>query len=158
MGPRAQRERVLRVAGNPADFGAPEPDENLLVAGLSLCQDYLSHIRDGNIVCPPEIACHRRPRRHVLRRLGRTVDTIVCATGYDLDLPYLADDVHDVLGSEPELYQRTFHPDLPEASGSSASSSPRARTSRCWSSRHAGSWAVWSGEVPLPAEPANACT
>ena len=27
---RRQRERILRVAGTPADFGAPAPDEDLL--------------------------------------------------------------------------------------------------------------------------------
>ena len=42
-----------------------------------------------------------------------TVDAIVCATGYDLDIPYLDDEVWAVLGPDLELYQRTFHPDLP---------------------------------------------
>jgi hypothetical protein len=40
----ALRERVLRVAGSPASFGAPEPDADILAAGLSLCQDYLAHV------------------------------------------------------------------------------------------------------------------
>ena len=50
---RRQRERILRVAGDPADFGAPEPSSDLLVAGLSLCQDFLAQVRDGSIVCRP---------------------------------------------------------------------------------------------------------
>ena len=50
------RERVLRVAGNPAAFGAPAPDEDILVAGLSLCQDYLAQVADGRIACRPAIA------------------------------------------------------------------------------------------------------
>src|ERR1700759_2289951 len=29
---RRQRERIIRVAGNPADFGAPEPDPDLRAA------------------------------------------------------------------------------------------------------------------------------
>src|SRR4051794_33658501 len=53
---RRQRERILRLAGNPADHGAPAPDEDLLVAGISLCQDYLSQVRAGRIVCRPGIA------------------------------------------------------------------------------------------------------
>ncbi|HEY2006535.1 MAG TPA: FAD-dependent oxidoreductase, partial [Solirubrobacteraceae bacterium] len=53
---RRQRERIIRVAGNPADFGAPEPDPDLRTAGLSLCQDYLTQIRDGSIVCRPAIS------------------------------------------------------------------------------------------------------
>ena len=46
---RRQRERVLRVAGNPADFGAPEPDADIRAAGLSLCQNYLTQISEGAI-------------------------------------------------------------------------------------------------------------
>src|SRR5829696_4129612 len=53
---RRQRERILRVAGNPADFGAPEPSGDLRVAGVSLCQDYLRQVRDGSIACRPGIA------------------------------------------------------------------------------------------------------
>ena len=34
---------------------------------------------------------------------------IVCATGYDVDIPYLS----DLVGPDLPLYQRTFHPDLP---------------------------------------------
>jgi hypothetical protein len=42
-----------------------------------------------------------------------TVDAVVCATGYDVDIPYLHDDVWAVLGPHLALYQRTLHPDLP---------------------------------------------
>ena len=49
------RERVLRVAGNPADYGAPEPSADFLLAGHSLCQDYLEQVRAGTIICRPEI-------------------------------------------------------------------------------------------------------
>ena len=41
------------------------------------------------------------------------VDAIVCATGYDLDIPYLDPAVASALGTGPALYQRTLHPDLP---------------------------------------------
>ncbi len=68
---RRQRERILRVAGNPADFGAPAPGDDLLVAGLSLCQDYLAQVRDGSIVCRPGIASIDGMHRHVHRRLDR---------------------------------------------------------------------------------------
>jgi dimethylaniline monooxygenase (N-oxide forming) len=47
------RERVLRVAGNPADFGAAEPSACFRVAGHSLCQDNLTQVRTGTILCRP---------------------------------------------------------------------------------------------------------
>ena len=108
-----QRGRILRVAGAPADFGAPAPDEDLRVAGISLCQDYLAQVRDGDIVCRPGIAAIDGTTVTFSDGSSETVEAIVCATGYDLDLPYLSPDVAALLGGEPELYQRTFHPDLP---------------------------------------------
>ena len=40
-------------------------------------------------------------------------DAIICATGYDLDIPYLDRDLRSALGPGCVLYQRTLHPDLP---------------------------------------------
>ena len=92
------RERVLRVAGDPAAFGAPAPDPDILVAGLSLCQDYLAQVADGRIVCRPGIAGIDGRRVRFTDGSTETVDAVVWATGYALDLPFLADDVHEGLG------------------------------------------------------------
>jgi dimethylaniline monooxygenase (N-oxide forming) len=110
---RTVRDRVLRVAGNPAAFGAPEPHGDILTAGLSLCQDYLAQVADGSIVCRPAIAAIDDRTVTFIDGSSETVDAIVCATGYDLDIPYLPDDVWTVLGADLALYQRTLHPDLP---------------------------------------------
>ena len=48
--------RVLKVAGNPADFGAPERDPDIAVAGHLLSQDYLAQVAGGAIACRPAIA------------------------------------------------------------------------------------------------------
>jgi len=112
---RTLRDRVLRVAGNPAAFGAPEPDPDFFVAGISLCQDYLAQVADASIVCRPAIAAIDGRTVTFGDGSNETVDAIVCATGYDVDLPYLDDEVRAVLGPGPDLalYQRTLHPDLP---------------------------------------------
>ena len=112
LGPRL-RDRILTVSGSPADFGAPAPDPDIFVAGIALCQDYLAQVADGSIVCRPAITAVE----------GRTVtfadgsagdfDAIVCATGYDLDVPYLDADVLRVLGPELALVHRTLHPEVP---------------------------------------------
>jgi len=107
------RERVLRVAGNPADFGAPEPSADFLVAGHSLCQDYLGQVRAGTIVCKPAIVEARGDQVTFADGSSEQVDAIVCATGYRLDIPYLASEVWSVLGPDLRLYLRTLHPDLP---------------------------------------------
>jgi glycine/D-amino acid oxidase-like deaminating enzyme len=109
---RRQRERIERVAGNPADFGAPAPDPDVRVAGVSLCQEYLAQVRDGSVICRPAIASVERGTVTFTDGSSETVDAIVCATGYAVDLPYLSTDVLRVLGPDLALYQRTFHPDL----------------------------------------------
>ncbi len=75
------RERVLRVAGNPADFGAPEPSPDFLAAGNSLSQDYLAQVQAGTILCRPAIAAVRG-NEVIFTDGGRAeVDAIICATG-----------------------------------------------------------------------------
>jgi dimethylaniline monooxygenase (N-oxide forming) len=107
-----QRERIERVAGNPADFGAPAPSEDVRLAGLSLCQGYLAQVRDGSVVCRPGIASVQGRTVTFTDGSTETVSAIICATGYDLSIPYLGDDVARVLGPDLALFQRTFHPDL----------------------------------------------
>ena len=95
------RERVLRVAGNPADFGAPEPSADFLLAGHSLCQDYLTQVQAGAILCRPAIVTALGDRVTFADGSCERVDAIICATGYRLDLPYLSRDLWAVL--RPDL-------------------------------------------------------
>jgi flavin-binding monooxygenase-like protein len=148
---RRQRERILRVAGNPADFRAPEPSQDLRAAGVSLSQDYLTLVRDGSIVCRPGIASIEGASVTFTDGSTLAVDAIVCATGYDIDIPYLTDGVWDVLGSDLALYQRTFHPDLPGLGviGQFLAQGPYFPLLELQARWIAG---VWSGEVALPHE------
>lgn len=110
---RALRDRVVRVAGNPVDHGAPAPDDDILRAGHSLCQDYLRQVRNGSIVCRPEIASVSGRTVTFTDGSRAAVDVIVCATGYELDIPYLDDRVRVRTGADMRLHLRTMHPDLP---------------------------------------------
>ena len=107
------RERVLRVAGNPADFGAPEPNPDFLLAGHSLCQDYLRQVQEGAIRCRPAIQSAVGDRVSFTDGSSEHVDAIICATGYRLDIPYLSRELWAVLQPELRLHHRTLHPDLP---------------------------------------------
>ena len=110
---RRQRERILRVAGSPADFGAPEPDADIRIAGLSLCQDYLAQISEGAITCRPAIAAVKGKQVSFVDGSAGDYDAIICATGYELDVPYLDHELWSAVGPGFVLYQRTLHPDLP---------------------------------------------
>ncbi len=108
-----QRERILRVAGNPADFGGPEPDADIRIAGLSLCQDYLAQISEGVITCRPAIAVAEGREVSFVDGATGEYDVIICATGYEFDIPYLDRDLWSAIGPGFALYERTLHPDLP---------------------------------------------
>ena len=86
------------------------------MAQITLCQHWLAYVAEGRIRCRPAIVAIR----------GRTVvfadggeeeaDAIVTATGYDLSLPFLPEDVCRTLNADStglDLYVHTFHPDLP---------------------------------------------
>ena len=143
---RRQRERILRVAGDPRDFGAPGPDEDLRIAGISLCQDYLQQVRDGSIACRPGIASVEGRDVTFTDGSVETVEAIVCATGYDVDIPYL-----DALGPELALFHRTFHPDLPGLGviGQFLAQGPYFSLLELQAR-----WivAVWTGEATLPGD------
>lgn len=142
---RKVRERVLRVAGNPADFGAPEPDEDFRAAGISLCQDYLDQVRDGLIECRPAITAIDGTSVRFADGTRTDADVLICATGYDLDVPYLT-----ILDPDRELYQRTFHPGLPGLGviGQFLAQGPYFPLLELQARWIA---AVWSGAVALPA-------
>ena len=136
-----QRERIVRVAGNPAQFGAPDPSEHPF--GVSLCQGYLEHVRTGAIVCRPEIASVEGTTVHFADGSSETVAAIVCATGYDIDIPFLTGDL--------ALYHRTFPPDLPGLAviGQYLAQGPYFPLLELQARWIA---AVWSGAVTLPDE------
>lgn len=145
------RERVLRVAGNPADFGAPEPDRDFLRAGHSLCQDWLAQVRDGAIVCRPKIASVAGRRVTFVDGTSAEIDVIVCATGYRLDIPYLSDEVWSRLGPDLRLHRRTLHPELPGMGfiGQFALQGPYLPLLELQARWIVG---VWSGAMPPPDE------
>jgi dimethylaniline monooxygenase (N-oxide forming) len=110
------KQQVLAVAGHPGQYGAPAPHDDLFVANVGMCQDWLSHVAHGRLHPRPTIA--RVDGNVVTFADGATaeVDTIICATGYELHLPFLSRPILDTAGADTttlDLYHHTFHPDLP---------------------------------------------
>jgi cation diffusion facilitator CzcD-associated flavoprotein CzcO len=110
------REQVLAVAGDPASFGGLVPGDDILAAGLSQSQHYLAHVTEGRITARPGVRAINGTTVTFTDGTTTEVEAVICATGYELDLPYLDDEIREVAGVDDEhveLYQRTFHPDLP---------------------------------------------
>jgi hypothetical protein len=109
------RNLIVGSCGSPEQFGAPVPPKNIFAAGITQSQHYLSLVAEGRI------AAKLWPTRidgnlvQFPDGSAEMVDAIVFATGYDLDLPFLSDDLRAKLkvgGHDLDLYRFTFHPDL----------------------------------------------
>ncbi len=110
------RAKVLAVAGNPAQFGAPAPDDDIFAAGVTQSQQFLPAVAEGRITVMPWIDGIDGSR--ILFQGGRTaeVDGVILGTGYRLSLPFLDAATAATLGLDDvhmDLHDQTFHPDLP---------------------------------------------
>ncbi len=110
------RAKVLAVAGNPAQFGAPAPDDDIFAAGVTQSQQFLPAVAEGRIAVMPWI--EEIDGNRVLFRGGLRgeFDGIILGTGYRLSLPFLDAATAATLGLDEvhmDLHDHTFHPDLP---------------------------------------------
>lgn len=110
------KKLVLDYCGSPVQYGGLEPAESVLEANISQCQNYLPLVSEGKIIvkgAPVEFT-----EDSVLFQDGsrEVVDAVIFATGFDLHLPFLSDALRRRLDADAthlDLYQHTFHPDLP---------------------------------------------
>lgn len=119
--PRSEIDRQLKdivvdAGGSPEQYGAPAPDASLFAAGVTLNQTYLPLVAEGRITVrswPEEVGGQR-----VTFGDGHSdeFDAILFGTGFDVELPILADDICATLRIDTAHFdadRHTFHPDLP---------------------------------------------
>jgi dimethylaniline monooxygenase (N-oxide forming) len=107
---------VLRISGNPEQFGAPKPADNIFEAGVSLSQHYLPLVAEGRITIKPWLARVSGQRVTFGDGTEEEVDAIIFGTGYEFDWRILDDELRAILDADAEhvnLHKFTFHPDLP---------------------------------------------
>ncbi len=108
-------ERVLRLGGDPARYGAPSPHPDITRAGVTGSSHYLNLVAEDRVTPHPWVA--RVDGRRVEFTDGAAVeaDAVVVATGFHLNLPFLDEELARTLALTPtsmELAEFTFHPDL----------------------------------------------
>ncbi|WP_109355481.1 NAD(P)/FAD-dependent oxidoreductase [Sphingorhabdus sp. EL138] len=99
------------VAGDPSKFGLPRPDHAPLASHPIMNSEILHHFGHGRISPRGEI--EKLDGRKVLFESGEVdqIDEIICATGYQTDLPFLADNLVEMNGgTRPDLLMTAFHP------------------------------------------------
>ncbi len=110
------KSMVLRAAGNPAQFGAQSPDENIFAAGIAQSQHFLASVAEGKIVTRPWIERIDGSTVHFADGYSRVADALLFGTGYRISLPWLAPSVASLLGLDDrhiDLHEHTWHPQLP---------------------------------------------
>ncbi|WP_084572631.1 flavin-containing monooxygenase [Methylocapsa aurea] len=110
-------KHMLRMftAGDPADYGLPEPDHKLFEAHFIINSTLLYHLAHGDIVAKRDVQELRGDRVLFTDGSEESVDVIVYATGFELSFPFL-DQKHLSWSMEkPALYMNMFdqqHPNL----------------------------------------------
>jgi thioredoxin reductase len=110
------RAQVLKVAGNPADWGAQTPHGNVFAAGITQSQGFLPAVSEGRIATKPWIERIDGNTVRFADGSALAVDGILLGTGYALSLPFLSRETADALKLDSQgmdLYAQTYHPDLP---------------------------------------------
>ena len=112
----AMKEFALGAAGNPEQFGAPKASDNIFEAGITQSQFYLPLVAEGRIIARAWIERVDGQTVHFADGSSEDFDAIVFGTGYDLDLPFVSDEIRQTLDLDAQhidLYHYTFHPELP---------------------------------------------
>lgn len=113
---RALRDFILATAGNPEQFGAPRPSDNVFEANITQNQNFLPLVAEGRITPRPAIRSISGRSVEFVDGSRADADAIVFGTGFDLHLPFLGQDLRRTLGADDEgldLFAHTLHPALP---------------------------------------------
>jgi dimethylaniline monooxygenase (N-oxide forming) len=110
------KQFVLSIAGSPEQFGAPKPAADVFAAGLTQSQFFLPLVAEGRIAVKPWIDSVKGETVRFIDGSSENFDAILFGTGYDLNLPFLSDEIRRTLNADAhhlDLYKFTFHPELP---------------------------------------------
>ncbi len=96
---------LLRVViGRYEDYGLPRPDHRIFEAHPTVSNEVFHYLRHGRIRVRPDVESAEGGA--VRFRDGSTADydLVVCATGYEVALPFLPEGTVEVIGKTPQLY------------------------------------------------------
>jgi len=113
---RNLKEFITRTSGRPEQYGAPKPADNVFEAGIAPCQHFLPLLAEGRIEVKPWMAGIDGRAVRFADGSSEEIDAVIFGTGYDLDLPFLSEDIRRTLDVDKrhiDLHEFTFHPDLP---------------------------------------------
>jgi hypothetical protein len=111
----ALKTAILQFNGSPEQYGAMKPDNDVMKAGITLSQYFLPLVAEKRIEVKPWI---REIRGEVVGfedGSEQEFDAILFSTGFELNLPYLSEEMQDKLQMDDyslDLYRYIFSPDF----------------------------------------------
>ncbi len=103
--------RVLRAfTGDPARFGFPRPDYKIYESHPIVNTLVLGHLGQGDLQIRPDIDHFDGDTVHFRDGTSGEYDTVLLATGYTLDYPFVERAALNWTGPSPRLYLNIFPP------------------------------------------------
>ena len=103
--------RVLRAfTGDPMRFGFPRPDYRIYESHPIVNTLILNHLGQGDLRIRPDVERFDGPTVHFRDGSSGEYDTVLLATGYTLDYPFVDRAALNWTGWSPELYLNIFPP------------------------------------------------
>jgi hypothetical protein len=113
---KKMQDYILRVFGNPEQFGAFRPAGDFLTVGRALTQHFLPLVAEGRIAVKPWVKEVQGCKARFSDETWEEFDAIILGTGFELSIPFLSPIISNLLDLDAlraDLYKFTFHPDLP---------------------------------------------
>lgn len=105
------RSLIKLVVGDYARYGLPEPDHKLFEAHPTVSTEVFHYLKHGRIHPRPDVAKVDGGRVTFSDGAVADYDVIVCATGYDVSLPFLPAGMVPIMGKVAELWAGMLRPE-----------------------------------------------
>ena len=103
---------LLRLTVGPySSYGLPEPEHRLFEAHPSISTEALHYLKHGRIAVRPDVTSADGTRIRFADGREETFDTVVCATGFKVDFPFLPEGMVPVVGKTAQLYGGMLRPE-----------------------------------------------
>lgn len=99
--------------GRQSSYGLPAPSTRILTEHPTLSTELLPLIKAGKVIPKPAVARLNGSEVIFADNSREHVDVFICATGYQISFPFLADDIISVVENRVGLYGKVVHPDYP---------------------------------------------
>jgi dimethylaniline monooxygenase (N-oxide forming) len=111
---RSYRRLLRTVQGEMEDYGLPKPDHRLAEAHPTISAELLDRIGHGRVTPKPNVERLMGDRVRFADGSEERIDRIVYATGYRINMPFLAP---ELIGATEDnrfpLFRRVVPPDIP---------------------------------------------